>query len=599
MGIFLDKAGLSSVWSKITANFVARSTVTAKTTALSWGAESEVANIDGKSIKVSLPASPSHQSLGLIVASSASGTAESGTRDNTHTFVNLLGGGALKDSVQFTGSGSVSVSGANGQVTITGTDTNTAALVVADGKLSTSESPSSQITFTGGTNQFTITDGSSNTITVQITPSISGGVTGSGLTANAIVLGNGNSAVKTSSKTITETLGSDNTTVPTSGAVAAAISNALTSVMAYVGTSTTAITDGGTENPTISGYSGTAKTKGNVVLYDGKEFVWTGSAWEQLGDESSFALKTISITGTGALGGGGTLTESRSITHNTVLTTGSADTTYGPTANVSGANAINVPTIKLDSYGHVKEIGTYTYTGPTVPTVNNGRLQLKGTDNSLANSGFTANGSDATITFAKTGGSISSIIATAGTVTINGVDSLKNPSSLTIGTKPSTNGTATNTVVYDGSEGKTLYFSTANASTTNVKFAIDSNNFITGTVTAVTPGNAALKVASNTGTATQAITMNDNTTRTLTIKGEDSGVISGTVSGSSNAAVITLTHSAHGNIAQAGTITSPAVTPDFANDFVLISDASASGKVERVTFDSLALTTAEIEAILV
>ena len=44
-------------------------------------------------------------------------------------------------------------------------------------------------------------------------------VTGSGLTANAIVLGNGSSAIKTSSKTISTSVGSDDTTVPTSKAV--------------------------------------------------------------------------------------------------------------------------------------------------------------------------------------------------------------------------------------------------------------------------------------------------------------------------------------------------------------------------------------------
>ena len=90
----------------------------------------------------------------------------------------------------------------------------------------------------------------------------------------------------------------------------------LSNAMHFIGSSSTAITDGGTENPTISGYTGTAKTSGNVVLYGGKEFVWTGSAWEQLGDESSWALNSVTVTGTGALGGGGALTGNQTITHN-------------------------------------------------------------------------------------------------------------------------------------------------------------------------------------------------------------------------------------------------------------------------------------------
>ena len=48
----------------------------------------------------------------------------------------------------------------------------------------------------------------------------------------------------------------------------------------FIGTSSTEITAGGKQNPTIEGYSGTAKTVGNVVLYSDKEYIWTGSAWQ-------------------------------------------------------------------------------------------------------------------------------------------------------------------------------------------------------------------------------------------------------------------------------------------------------------------------------
>lgn len=48
---------------------------------------------------------------------------------------------------------------------------------------------------------------------------LSGYVTGSGLTADTIVLGGGSSAVKTSSKKISTSVGTDDTTVPTSKAV--------------------------------------------------------------------------------------------------------------------------------------------------------------------------------------------------------------------------------------------------------------------------------------------------------------------------------------------------------------------------------------------
>ncbi len=63
----------------------------------------------------------------------------------------------------------------------------------------------------------------------------------------------------------------------------------LTGAMHFIGTATQEITDGGTQHPTTANgtYSGTA---GDVVLYSGKEFVWTGTAWELLGDEGSYAI---------------------------------------------------------------------------------------------------------------------------------------------------------------------------------------------------------------------------------------------------------------------------------------------------------------------
>lgn len=463
------------------------------------------------------------------------------------------------------------------------------------------------------------------------------------------------------------TLSSSETAIPTSKAVSDAISG-LSGAMHFCGTTTTALTDGAT-TATLAG-SGLNKTTGfvagDVVIYSNKEFVWTGSAWELLGDEGSYALKTVTITGTGELGGGGAISSNQTITHNT---SGATAGTYGPTqtAAVSGSNntKINVPKITVNEYGHVTSIENIEYTSvdhtytvgskllklsdgtntktaigvnenssdrtvtfsgdswvtPTVAgsdnaatvsfahadpgtgsamtttegtasaasagttyavvtgvtiskdskghitgvsttrqnvvsnstyslpvakyntlgglkpaytttgaatgytaasntstpalnartttagkyyaveadkdgvafvnvpwtAANNAKLQVKGSESgaTATDTGFTADASSAgVITFARSGASVASVTTSGGTVTINGVDSLKNPNSFTVGTKASSSGTATNVVTYDGSaSGKAIYFSTANASTTNVKFAVDSNGFITGTVT--------------------------------------------------------------------------------------------------------------------
>ena len=109
---------------------------------------------------------------------------------------------------------------------------------------------------------------------------------------------------------------SGNTGLVTGGAVHSAINDAVASALKFQGITTTAISDGSTTNPvTINNQPYTAK-KGDVVLYDGKEYLWTGSAWEQLGDEASWALKTTTIsTGTG-LTGGGSLAANRTISLN-------------------------------------------------------------------------------------------------------------------------------------------------------------------------------------------------------------------------------------------------------------------------------------------
>ena len=71
----------------------------------------------------------------------------------------------------------------------------------------------------------------------------------------------------------------------------------LSGAMHYKGISSTTITDGGTENPTVGGNVITVKEGGDVILYDNKEFVWNETNWEILGDEGSYVLKT-SITAT-------------------------------------------------------------------------------------------------------------------------------------------------------------------------------------------------------------------------------------------------------------------------------------------------------------
>ena len=168
-------------------------------------------------------------------------------------------------------------------------------------------------------------------------------------------------------------------------------------------------------------------------------------------------------------------------------TTTGAATGYTAASNTS-TPALNARTTTAGKYYAVEaDKDGVAFVNVPWTAANNAKLQVKGSESgaTATDTGFTADASSAgVITFARSGASVASVTTSGGTVTINGVDSLKNPNSFTVGTKASSSGTATNVVTYDGSaSGKAIYFSTANASTTNVKFAVDSNGFITGTVT--------------------------------------------------------------------------------------------------------------------
>lgn len=61
----------------------------------------------------------------------------------------------------------------------------------------------------------------------------------------------------------------------------------LSGAMHYEGNSTT---DPAKGEPTVAGHEG-AWVKGDVVTYNAKEYVYDGSAWRELGDETSYAVK--------------------------------------------------------------------------------------------------------------------------------------------------------------------------------------------------------------------------------------------------------------------------------------------------------------------
>lgn len=65
----------------------------------------------------------------------------------------------------------------------------------------------------------------------------------------------------------------------------------VTGAMHFIGEATVVIIPNSNVDPRINDYDFSAARPGDVILSEQKEFVWTGAAWNLLGDEGSYAVK--------------------------------------------------------------------------------------------------------------------------------------------------------------------------------------------------------------------------------------------------------------------------------------------------------------------
>ena len=206
--------------------------------------------------------------------------------------------------------------------------------------------------------------------------------------------------------------------------------------------------------------------------------------------------KTEGLDNVGALGGGGTLASNRTITHNTSgVTAGSA----GPTADVSGANAISVPRITVDEYGHITALSSQTYTG--VAAASNGRMTISANGGTAVNTLYTANVSSATnaINFVQGTGITTAVTAYSNSTPAKVTITHANP-----GTGTDLAATNTDTTTYTNGGEYTVV--------TGVTVTKDSLGHVTGLketrqtikssiATPASPGAGVLQVVANNGTS--------------------------------------------------------------------------------------------------
>ena len=146
----------------------------------------------------------------------------------------------------------------------------------------------------------------------------------------------------------------------------------LSSAMKFGGVAKQSLTEGGTQNAdaTSGSYVIAAQPSNGTVYLDKDkhlEYVWVeGSStvlgcWELLGQDGSYALSSVKVTGIGALYGGGTLTKDLEIGHNqisAVSNTTSEEPDFGGSFTV-------VSGVSRDIWGHITSI---TYDSITLPS---------------------------------------------------------------------------------------------------------------------------------------------------------------------------------------------------------------------------------------
>ena len=106
----------------------------------------------------------------------------------------------------------------------------------------------------------------------------------------------------------------------------------------YLGVTTTELSDGDDTNPiTIGGKSVTA-VKGNIVNYGSKEFIFSGSIWQEFGDLSALGALAYKDSASGSYTPAGTMTDP-TVTIGGTATAAAQSVTLGGTASAAAQSA--------------------------------------------------------------------------------------------------------------------------------------------------------------------------------------------------------------------------------------------------------------------
>lgn len=145
-----------------------------------------------------------------------------------------------------------------------------------------------------------------------------------------------------------------------------AIKTAMSTGIHYRGTTTTALTDGATTNPIqINGQSYTA-VAGDLVIYDGYEFLFDGTYWEKFGTDGTLKAMAFADTASGTSSVSVTGTATAQTFTGTQATISISGSTSGVAVSMTPESSNKVSITPFASGGSFTQ-GTDTFSAGTTP----------------------------------------------------------------------------------------------------------------------------------------------------------------------------------------------------------------------------------------
>lgn len=264
---------------------------------------------------------------------------------------------------------------------------------------------------------------------------------------------------------------------------------------AYLGVTTTALTDGATTNPIkINNEDVTAKT-GNIVNYGSKEFIFNGTVWQEFGDLSALGALAYKDSATGKVKATGTVSKptftgteksvsvSGSVGGPVIITAGTGTANYTPEGTVSAptfTGASKNVSVSGTPNGSVT-IGTGTGTANYTPAGTVSQPSFTGTSGSVSVSGKPTG--SVTISKATSGTANYTPAGTVSTPTITVTPNTTTVNSITaVGTLPSWTATVESENLTFGWSAGTLPTKGGNTTVaTGIKSATSTQPTFTGT----------------------------------------------------------------------------------------------------------------------